>query len=271
MSLLKVNELSGDTLNFFVAKAMGRFVSLDPAEIKAYLESLDEDTLWNELCANTPGAIDASFMVYREMIDYGVRTWITPNYCGDWALGGPIIDSEAITVRNIGLNIEGQIWDAAIGNGDEYEGPTALIAAMRCYVASKLGEDVKTQNVSKLQVKVSNATQLQINWMVAKCQGLEMKAWPTYVRLNRVDYTTNWALSGPIIEREGPLVRESAVVSPAIAHLVTPDKKWFSYAKNSHDGSAPHCYYGETFLIAAMRCYVASQLGDEVEVPEEIL
>ena len=27
----------------------------------------------------------------------------------------------------------------------------------------------------------------------------------------------------------------------------------------------------KTFLIAAMRCYVASKLGDEVEIPEELL
>ena len=29
--------------------------------------------------------------------------------------------------------------------------------------------------------------------------------------------------------------------------------------------------YGPTVLIAAMRCFVASKLGDEVEVPEELL
>ena len=28
---------------------------------------------------------------------------------------------------------------------------------------------------------------------------------------------------------------------------------------------------GSTFLIAAMRCYVASKLGDTVEIPEELL
>ena len=28
--------------------------------------------------------------------------------------------------------------------------------------------------------------------------------------------------------------------------------------------------FGPTPLIAAMRCYVASKLGDEVEVPEEL-
>jgi hypothetical protein len=29
--------------------------------------------------------------------------------------------------------------------------------------------------------------------------------------------------------------------------------------------------YGPTPLIAAMRCYVASKLGDEVDVPEELI
>jgi hypothetical protein len=29
--------------------------------------------------------------------------------------------------------------------------------------------------------------------------------------------------------------------------------------------------YGSTPLIAAMRCYVASKLGDEVEIPQELL
>ncbi len=29
--------------------------------------------------------------------------------------------------------------------------------------------------------------------------------------------------------------------------------------------------YGSTPLIAAMRCYVASKLGEEVEVPDELI
>jgi hypothetical protein len=32
----------------------------------------------------------------------------------------------------------------------------------------------------------------------------------------------------------------------------------------------PDPYHGPTPLIAAMRCYVASKLGDEVEIPEEL-
>jgi hypothetical protein len=45
----------------------------------------------------------------------------------------------------------------------------------------------------------------------------------------------------------------------------------------AHDGFewwariwADEDYEGPTPLIAAMRCYVASQLGDEVEVPDEL-
>lgn len=83
-------------------------------------------------------------------------------------------------------------------------------------------------------------------------------------------YSANWSQGGPIIEQQSLWVRESAVASPAVAHLVTPDKKWFAYAQRSHDGTAAKCYYGATFLIAAMRCYVASRLGDEVKVPDEL-
>jgi hypothetical protein len=31
-----------------------------------------------------------------------------------------------------------------------------------------------------------------------------------------------------------------------------------------------HLQYGNTPLIAAMRCYVASKMGDEIEIPEEL-
>jgi hypothetical protein len=29
-------------------------------------------------------------------------------------------------------------------------------------------------------------------------------------------------------------------------------------------------FWGDTPLIAAMRCFVASKLGDEIEIPEEL-
>jgi len=55
----------------------------------------------------------------------------------DWAQGGPIIEREKITIEWTGENWMSYIWHDA-----EFFGPTPLIAAMRCYVASKLGDDV---------------------------------------------------------------------------------------------------------------------------------
>jgi len=44
------------------------------------------------------------------------------------------------------------------------------------------------------------------------------------------------------------------------------DEEWFAYSSLS----TPEDFHGDTPLIAAMRCYVASKLGDEVEIPEEL-
>jgi hypothetical protein len=71
-------------------------------------------------------------------------------------------------------------------------------------------------------------------------------------------YSTDWAQGGPIIERE------------KIA--VLPDEFSFGWeARTCHfDGEDEDVSKGETPLIAAMRCYVASKLGDEVEIPVEL-
>lgn len=65
--------------------------------------------------------------------------------------------------------------------------------------------------------------------------------------------STNWAQGGPIIER-GLIV-------------ISPDPQHGWRAMPYMDATK---FYGPTPLIAAMRCYVASVLGDEVYVPEEV-
>jgi hypothetical protein len=62
-----------------------------------------------------------------------------------------------------------------------------------------------------------------------------------------------WAQGGPIIERD------RIAIDPYVTH-----SQWGA----NKDGA----FYrdGPTPLIAAMRCYVASKLGDEVEIPEEL-
>ena len=58
----------------------------------------------------------------------------------DWAQGGLIIEREKITVEYTG---DPDTWCACIMADQEFYGSTPLIAAMRCYVASKLGDEVE--------------------------------------------------------------------------------------------------------------------------------
>ena len=94
-------------------------------------------------------------------------------------------------------------------------------------------------------MKTSELIGPALDWAVAK-------AWqPVYSDRHLLEHakgfhpSTNWAQGGPIIEREG-----IALLPPGIAEMPGVEGR------------------GETLLIAAMRCYVASVLGDEVEVPE---
>jgi Protein of unknown function (DUF2591) len=61
----------------------------------------------------------------------------------DWAQGGPIIEREEICLMHIIHGFKGPIVYARIGGAESMEGPTPLIAAMRCYVASKLGDEIE--------------------------------------------------------------------------------------------------------------------------------
>jgi len=98
-------------------------------------------------------------------------------------------------------------------------------------------------------IKVSELTGNAINWAVQHAEGLTGILAP-------VNYCGRWEFGGPIIEREG------------ISVWVFDDVTW--KAENPFVG-VDCVYEGDTPLIAAMRCYVASKLGDTVQVPEEVL
>ena len=70
----------------------------------------------------------------------------------------------------------------------------------------------------------------------------------------------NWSQAGPIIEQE----------KLGVWHY-----GWDEYGNEANnfyaeDVTGDHVRVGPTPLIAAMRCFVASRLGDEVEIPEEL-
>ena len=74
--------------------------------------------------------------------------------------------------------------------------------------------------------------------------------------------STDWAQAGQIIEREE--------ISTAKLEETLPDAMAPHPACWSGHIDGAFVRYGPTPLVAAMRCYVASKLGDEVEVPDEL-
>ena len=112
-------------------------------------------------------------------------------------------------------------------------------------------------------MKTNELVGAALDWAVAKCEGVFAHA-PRHVSHEvwmklLADYapSTDWTKGGAIIERE------RISISPR-------DGYWEAlYHDNlfQEDGS-DYFQMGETPLVAAMRCYVASKLGDEVQLPE---
>ena len=86
----------------------------------------------------------------------------------NWAQGGPIIERERIELLHYGqdgINLAGNPWEAQIGcdahyidqgPGDAMGGPTPLVAAMRAYVASRLGDEVPDSAIDAPPLKAGN-------------------------------------------------------------------------------------------------------------------
>jgi hypothetical protein len=111
-------------------------------------------------------------------------------------------------------------------------------------------------------MKTSELTGAALDWAVTKLEA-ERKRFVIYPQIIG-QYSTNWAQGGPIIERENITIAYGE-----------EEADWFACVGDSRrfdddtpDGLAK--LVGHTPLIAAMRCYVASKLGDDIEIPEEL-
>jgi hypothetical protein len=121
-------------------------------------------------------------------------------------------------------------------------------------------------------IKTANLTPPQVNWAVAKCEGIEFElidgALVTGTRFEsnsaddnygcefneEYDPSTDWAQGGPLLDEITIDYRDNE----------TQARKW-----NGHD--FVDAYAGKRQgLLAAMRCLVASKIGDEIEIPEEL-
>jgi hypothetical protein len=128
-----------------------------------------------------------------------------------------------------------------------------------------------------MKLKTSELHGAALDWAVAKCEGYVVEfryshhrneswvvcdmhqdcrpsdncdegRWQMFVPSNV------WQDGGPIIQRE--------------KIGVSYDTERFGWVASFYAGDY---VFGGTPLVAAMRCYVASKLGDEVEVPDQLL
>lgn len=74
--------------------------------------------------------------------------------------------------------------------------------------------------------------------------------------------STNWAQGGPIFEREKLCVGTKHQCDPEYVPLIDPSVS--SWARTTAGG---YLSYGPTPLIAAMRAFVASKVGDSIDLP----
>ncbi len=109
MAKVKTSELIGEPLNWSVAAALGQAIRIEGGR--------------NKYC------------VYGKNQQEGTARFKPSS---DWSQGGPIIEREGITITH-------QTTQWAAQTDDDYfaYGPTPLIAAMRCFVVSKLGDEVE--------------------------------------------------------------------------------------------------------------------------------
>ena len=116
-----------------------------------------------------------------------------------------------------------------------------------------------------------------LDWAVAKCEDAVMADTmaETGCIFEGYKFSTDWSQGGLIIEREGVYLR-------AIRKTGHPmDGSWLAQPTDTNTGTIVqwvertdwprHYWSGSTPLIAAMRCYVASKLGEQVEIPTELL
>lgn len=120
---IKTNTLTRPALDWAVAKCKGYFSVGD--QTPPYWES-------------PAGA--QHFLAMHRAEGHGVH-WAHSST--DWAEGGPIIEEAGITLQCFwpGDPFK-KTWQACIGMIPVFNGPDPLVAAMRCYVASKLGDEI---------------------------------------------------------------------------------------------------------------------------------
>lgn len=142
--------------------------------------------------------------------------------------------------------------------------PTSnLIDRANAYTKNHLHKALTDRENDMLTVRVrtSELTGIALDWAVAKCENsrLGTEQFAVGVPLEEgqglFNPSMDWILCRNIIEREGIVTK--------------PDTGLGWWVAATSNGS--HIDYGPTPMVASMRCYVASKLGDFIDVPERFV
>ncbi|WP_321935355.1 phage protein NinX family protein [Paraburkholderia sp. J8-2] len=180
---------------------------------------------------------------------------------------GAAIEREAVAL-NDRLRVDATLIDQANAHVEDLKAQFGF--------AERKVADARAHTVS---VEARDLAGVTLEWAVAKCEDLPVARDPMgfksgseagywiwdkapkgiQTKIGR-GYTpsTNPAQGWPIIDRERPHL------CPILLNGAPAYEAWL-------DGKRESRYYGETALIAAMRCYVASKLGENVDVPADLV
>jgi Bacteriophage P22, NinX len=129
-------------------------------------------------------------------------------------------------------------------------------------------------------IRVQDLLSAALDWAVMKCEHPENDSVPYFHHLRNEDvlysatlkqtctgrfrYSERWDQGGPIIGRERISIqfcRDLRDRNGLYIHAEMDTHSFHGYWRGIHDRP----------LVAAMRCYVAGKLGEQVEVPAQLL
>ena len=124
-----------------------------------------------------------------------------------------------------------------------------------------------------MKVKTQDLTEVQLDWAVAKCLNWEdyNEDGVPYIELDSSHMSRRFGPYKPSIdwEQAGPIIEEKYIeLHPESS--IKGDRFWTACPQNRYSCKKQRST-GITPLIAAMRYYVKSCLGNEVEIPDELI
>lgn len=129
-------------------------------------------------------------------------------------------------------------------------------------------------------MKTADLQGAALDWAVAKAEGAKITAegvspddfWLEFDEapstfLHSYQPSADWSQGGPLFEREHIELRHNSSEYEHVWYA----SKWLPVPPPYNTKQQRPTMQGDTALIAAMRCYVASKLGDEIDIPKELL